>query len=91
MQMGEPWRVTRKTLHQLFMESKCENEHISLQNAEAIQMLRDICNTPEDLMLHPKRYSNSIIVSLRKSCFPRYMMNKLRDMETQSMAFEHQA
>ena len=69
MQMGERWRVTRKTLHQLFMESKCENEHISLQNAEAIQMLRDICNTPKDLMLHPKRYSNSIIASLRKSCF----------------------
>ena len=78
MQGGERWRLTRKTLHQILLESKCENEHIKLQNAEAAQMLRDICDAPEDLMLHPKRYSNSIIVSLRKSsgfqtcCEPRH-------------------
>ncbi|KAI9879658.1 MAG: hypothetical protein M1830_007765 [Pleopsidium flavum] len=64
MDYGNTWRLFRRILHQKFMESKCEKEHVKLQNAEAGQMLRDFCIAPEQHMLHPKRYSNSIIMSL---------------------------
>lgn len=64
MQYGPLWRTFRKLIHQYFMESVVEKEHITLQNAEAVQMVRDFCLHPEQHMLHPKRYSNSIIMSL---------------------------
>ena len=46
------------------MESMVEKSHINVQNAEAVQMLRDFCVRPDQHMLHPKRYSNSITMSL---------------------------
>jgi len=67
MNYGNTWRAFRKLIHQHFMESMVEKEHIVLQNAEAVQMLKDFATHPEHHMLHPKRYSNSIIMSLRKS------------------------
>lgn len=69
MQYGPLWRTFRKLIHQYFMESVVEKEHITLQNAEAVQMVRDFCLHPEQHMLHPKRYSNSIIMSLG-ACAP---------------------
>lgn len=54
----------RKLVHQHFMESMVEKSHIQVQNAEAVQMLRDFCLRPDQHMLHPKRFSNSIIMSL---------------------------
>lgn len=69
MNYGNTWRLFRKILHQKFMESRCEKEHIKLLNAEAVQMLRDFCIAPEEHMLHPKRYSNSIIMSLSRCSF----------------------
>jgi hypothetical protein len=62
-------RSFRKVIHQHFMESMAEIEHVVLQNAEAVQMIRDFMLEPEKHMLHPKRYSNSIIMSLRRFCF----------------------
>lgn len=66
MKNGEKWRLFRKLLHQKFNENRCEKEHITLQNAEAVQMLKDCLVEPEGLMRHPKRFSNSIIMSLGK-------------------------
>lgn len=64
MRYGNLWRACRKVIHQTFMESKCDSSHIATQNAEAVQMIRDYALHPEQHMLHPKRYSNSIIMSL---------------------------
>ena len=64
MQYGNLWRSFRKMIHQYFMESMVVNQHIVLQDAEAVQMLRDYMIQPEEHMRHPKRYSNSIIMSL---------------------------
>jgi cytochrome P450 len=64
MQYGDLWRKCRKLIHQSFMETKCDAAHIPTQNAEALQMMRDFALHPEQHMLHPKRYSNSIIMSL---------------------------
>ena len=66
MAYGDKWRSFRKLIHNFFHENRCEKEHIGLQNAEAVQMLHDFCTTPGELMKHPKRFSNSIIMSLRK-------------------------
>jgi len=64
MQYGQLWRTFRKLIHQHFMESMVEKHHIEVQNAEAVQMLHDFCLRPHEHMLHPKRYSNSITMSL---------------------------
>lgn len=64
MQYSDKWRALRKTIHQHFMESKCEKEHWILQEAEANQMMFDYMTKPEDHMMHPKRFSNSITNSL---------------------------
>lgn len=66
MNYGQRWRTIRKLVHQYFMESVCEKEHIHVQNAEAVQMVHDFIMEPENHMLHPKRYSNSITNSLGK-------------------------
>lgn len=66
MQHGEKWRLFRKLLHQTFQERKCETEHIVLQDAEAVQMCRDFLIEPEGLNGHPKRFSNSIVMSIRR-------------------------
>ncbi|MCJ1348478.1 hypothetical protein MMC31_006710 [Peltigera leucophlebia] len=64
MKQGEKWRLFRKLVHQQLLESRCEREHITLQNAEAVQMLNDFMVDPNGLMGHPKRFSNSIIMSV---------------------------
>ncbi|MCJ1466164.1 hypothetical protein MMC07_004783 [Pseudocyphellaria aurata] len=64
MAHSEKWRLFRKLIHQQFHEAKCEKEHVPLQNAEAVQMLNDFCVMPEQMMSHPKRFSNSIIMTL---------------------------
>lgn len=67
MNCGAKWRLLRKLIHQQFNEARCERDHITLQNAEAVQMLKDFLAEPKGLMLHPKRFNNSIIMSLGKS------------------------
>ncbi|KAL5363813.1 cytochrome P450 [Aspergillus floccosus] len=64
MQYGQQWRSFRRIIHQHFMESMVEKHLLEVQNAEAVQMLRDMCVRPDQHMLHPKRFSNSIIMSL---------------------------
>ena len=64
MAYGQQWRATRKLLHGTFTEKVVEDQHLRVQEAEARQMLRDYLVSPEEHMLHPKRYANSIIMSL---------------------------
>jgi cytochrome P450 len=66
MDYDETWRVVRKLIHQTLMETRCDKEHYILQEAEANQMLYDFMTKPEENMLHPKRYSNSITMSIGK-------------------------
>ena len=64
---GTRWRLYRKLIHQMWNETRCENDHVKLVDAEAVQMMHDFCVAPEQLMMHPKRFSNSIIMSLSES------------------------
>lgn len=64
MDYGPEWRSMRKLLHQEFTEAMCEQHYIKIVNAEAAQMLRDMVMKPQDFMLHPKRFSNSVIMSI---------------------------
>ncbi|CAP92710.1 Steroid 17-alpha-hydroxylase/17,20 lyase [Penicillium chrysogenum] len=64
MDNNEMWRLFRKTVHQHFKASMCEKEHVKLLEAEHTQMMRDFLLYPEKHMLHTKRTTNSIIMSL---------------------------
>ncbi|EKG10438.1 Cytochrome P450 [Macrophomina phaseolina MS6] len=64
MQYGAKWRLFRRLVQNHFNETRCAHEHVALVEAEAAQMMHDVMAAPEDLMLHPKRFSNSIITSL---------------------------
>jgi cytochrome P450 len=64
MQYSDHWRTCRKLVHQYFMEQMVIKQHVTLVDAEAVQMLRDFIVEPEGHMKHPKRFSNSIIMSL---------------------------
>ena len=66
MDADERWKLRRKLYFQLLQESRCNKDHISLIEAEASQLVRDICLEPGSLMYHPGRYSNSITMSLGK-------------------------
>nr|AUZ97938.1 cytochrome P450 monooxygenase E [Aspergillus terreus] len=93
MQYGETWRTMRKLIHQYLMESQCEKEHWKVQEAEAAQMLHDFLVDPENHMKHPKRYSNSITMSLvfgirAKSVNDEYMTRLYSLMEKWSLVLE---
>ncbi|KAL8786715.1 MAG: hypothetical protein Q9195_008090 [Heterodermia aff. obscurata] len=64
MDADERWKLRRKLYFQLLQESRCNKDHISLIEAEASQLVRDVCLEPTSLMYHPGRYSNSITMSL---------------------------
>ena len=64
MDYCKTWQLLRKLSHQYFMEDVCENQHVQAQEAEAVQLMRNYMLYPEQHMLHPKRYSNSIISSI---------------------------
>ena len=64
MDYSKTWQLMRKLSHQYFMEDVCEKQHVQVQEAEAAQLMRDYLLYPEQHMLHPKRYSNSIINSI---------------------------
>ncbi|OIW27060.1 putative cytochrome P450 [Coniochaeta ligniaria NRRL 30616] len=64
MQYSDRWRTCRKLVHQFFMESMVVKHHVDVVDAEAVQMLRDFVVDPQGHMRHPKRFSNSIIMSL---------------------------
>jgi len=67
MDYGPKWRDMRKLVQQEVTAAACESDYIHLQQAEAVQMLRDFVETPDGVMEHPKRFSNSVIMSISKS------------------------
>lgn len=66
MDYGQKWRDLRKLIQQEVTAAVCEREYISLQEAEAVQMLHDFLVAPDLVMDHPKRFSNSVIMSISK-------------------------
>ncbi len=66
MQYSDQWRACRKLVHQFYREDMVVKYHTEVVNAEAVQMLHDFISEPEGCMRHPKRFSNSIIMSLSK-------------------------
>ncbi|KAI3007919.1 hypothetical protein CBS147346_2860 [Aspergillus niger] len=64
MDYSDNWRLFRKAINQHFMASMCEKTHVRLLEAEHTQMMRDFLLHPEKHMLHTKRTTNSIIMSL---------------------------
>lgn len=61
---GDKWRTFRKLVHQHLTDNMVMGEHLPIVNAEAVQLVRDYMLFPEDHMLHPKRFSNSITNSI---------------------------
>ncbi|KAI1812311.1 cytochrome P450 [Poronia punctata] len=61
---GDKWRTFRRLIHQHLTENMVEREHLAIVNAEAVQLVRDYLVEPQDHMLHPKRFSNSISNSI---------------------------
>lgn len=55
MQYSDQWRTCRKLIHQYFTESVVMKQHLSLVNAEAVQMMHDFVVEPDGHMRHPKR------------------------------------
>ena len=64
MAHGQQWRSTRKSIHGSLMERVVDEQHLPVQEAEARQMVRDYLLEPEEHMLHPKRFSNSVTMSI---------------------------
>ena len=65
MDYGNTWRSFRRVIHEYFQERRVVNEHTSLVDAESVQMCRDFLVDPGKHMEHPKRFSNSVVMSLR--------------------------
>lgn len=68
MNPDERWKHRRKLYFQLLQEAKCNKDHIKIIQAETSQMLRDIVLDPGNLMHHPGRFSNSVIMTLGEIC-----------------------
>lgn len=64
---GDKWRTFRRLIHQHLTDNMVDRQHLAIVNAEAIQLVRDYMLFPEDHMLHPKRFSNSISNSISRS------------------------
>ncbi|KAL7932232.1 cytochrome P450 [Trichoderma chlorosporum] len=64
MQYGDLWRKFRRILHPYFMESAVDKSHHNLVEAEQVAMIKDFLDRPGEHMVHTKRTSNSIIMSL---------------------------
>ena len=77
MHYGNQWRTFRKLVHQHLTDSMVENEHLPIVDAEAVQLVRDYMLYPEDHMLHPKRFSNSISNSISGYTFVPYPLKNL--------------
>jgi cytochrome P450 family 619 len=81
---GKVWQLYRKYISQHFSKKMVEEDHVPIQQAEMSQMLHDFMVRPEDHMIHPKRYSNSIAMStiwgVRTPTIETPHMKRLYDM-----------
>ena len=64
MDYSPKWRDMRKLISQEVTAAACDSYYVKLQEAEAVQMLRDFVESPDLLMDHPRRFSNSVIMSI---------------------------
>ncbi|KAK5069485.1 hypothetical protein LTR64_008166 [Lithohypha guttulata] len=90
---GRVWQQYRKQINQFFKESIVDKDHLPVQNAEAVQFLYDMMHSPQDHMMHPKRFSNSIACStiwgIRSPTIDTLHMTRLYDlMENWSVVME---
>ncbi|ESK85920.1 cytochrome [Moniliophthora roreri MCA 2997] len=60
---SDTWRALRKAAHTILTPAAAEN-HLPIQRAEAIQVLYDFIQNPDDFFNHIGRYSNSVIMSI---------------------------
>lgn len=60
MRYGATWQRVRRVLNEHVKEVAVERQHVPLVEAEGSQLLHDMMTSPQDHMLHPRRYSNSI-------------------------------
>ncbi|KAJ5769077.1 hypothetical protein N7520_003636 [Penicillium odoratum] len=93
MNNNDSWRLFRKTVHQHFKAANCEKDHVKLLEAEHTQMMRDFLLFPKNHLLHPKRTTNSIIMSLlygirTPSCDVLHMQQLYEIMEKWSKIME---
>ncbi|KAK6383733.1 hypothetical protein LTS17_003025 [Exophiala oligosperma] len=58
------WRMMRRLIHQDLTEALCDREHSKIHQAESVQLLYDVLQSPDEWMQHLKRFSNSIIMSI---------------------------
>lgn len=66
MNANERWKLRRKLYFQMLQETKCNEDHMRLVEAETAQLVHDIAIHPDNIMVHPGRMSNSITMSLGK-------------------------
>ena len=65
MQADNPhWKLARRFMHQNFMASVVEKNHMPLIEAETTQMIKDMIETPAGFMKHPTRFANSFMMSI---------------------------
>ncbi|RFU78522.1 cytochrome p450 [Trichoderma arundinaceum] len=64
MSADERWKLRRKLYFQMLQETKCNEDHMRLVEAETAQLIHDIAIQPESIMFHPGRMSNSITMSM---------------------------
>lgn len=65
MQANNPhWKLARRFMHQNFMASVVEKNHMPLIEAETTQMIKDMIDTPAGFMKHPTRFANSFMMSI---------------------------
>jgi cytochrome P450 len=67
MKYGPKWRRIRSFIHQQFVKARCDEKILPVLNAEAVQMMRDFMIYPNDFMSHPKRFTNSTLMSQGKA------------------------
>ena len=58
------WRTMRRLIHQDLTESVCDREHSKIHQAESVQLLYDVLQSPDTWVQHLKRFSNSIIMTI---------------------------
>lgn len=65
MQANNPhWKLARRFMHQNFMASVVEKNHMPLIEAETTQMIKDMIDMPAGFMKHPTRFANSFMMSV---------------------------
>lgn len=64
MAYGKQWQKLRKIMHSHFSADRCKNEHIAVQNAEAVEVLYSFLHHPQGWYEQIKRFSTSVVTTL---------------------------